>query len=215
MSNSVIIAPAYFGNIQHFSILANADDILVDVHEHFVKQSYRTRCSIYGANGKLSLYLPMEKRSERTPLKDVKISYAENWQRLHWKSLETAYRSTPFFEYYEDDIIPFFEGQHYQFVVDLNEAVQQVLCELLELTPTFSNTEFYQKEHPGRIDYRAEIHPKHEDYIHPEYPQIFADRHGYIPNLSVLDLLFNLGSEAASYLRKLSLPISKLSSHGE
>lgn len=200
MKPTVIVAPTYFGNIYYYSVLANYGRVLMDVHEHFVKQSYRTRCTIYGANGKLNLILPLEKRTKRTPVKEIKISYEENWRKVHWKSLESAYRSSPYFEFYEDDIAPFFEKK-YDFLLDMNLDIQATLLDLLGIEPAIVQTESYEKEHPDADDFRDKIHPKTEAFTHDEYLQVFQEKYGFIGNLSVVDLLFNLGPEAGSFLK--------------
>jgi hypothetical protein len=189
----------YAGNIQYFLLLKQAKQPVFDKHEHYIKQTYRSRCSIYGANGKLDLIIPVEKGKQgHQAMKDVKISYQQDWQRLHWKSLESAYRSSPYFEYYEHKFVPFYEEKT-EYLADYNLKIHEVLCKLLEIDFNPAFTESYQTE--NIIDQRSFADPLIK--INAEfksYTQVFETRHGCIENLSVLDLLFNCGPEAGTFL---------------
>lgn len=171
-----------------------------------IKQTYRSRCDIYSPNGVLTLSIPLEKRDKRHVVKDVKISYDYDWQTLHWRSLESSYRRSPFFEYYEDDFRPFYEDRKDKFLVDFNEALQQEVLDLLKLKTNYTFTTSYQSEYPDADDFRNRIAPKaalsdDPDFQIQPYYQVFEPRHGFIPNLSVVDLLFNQGSKALEHIR--------------
>ncbi len=192
----------YAGNIQYFQLLMkHKDHILFDGNEHFVKQTYRNRTEIYGANGKLSLIIPLEKRRERTPMKKVKIAYHENWQKHHFKSLSSAYRSSPYFEYYEQDFAPFYTEKKYEYLVDFNMDFLQTIFRLLNDNIDVNYTAEY-KEVEG-LDLRSSLTPKTRltaGFDSVKYTQVFESKEGFIPNLSILDLLFNEGPNAISFL---------------
>ena len=197
-----LLPSVYIGNIEYYSILKNSDAITIEQHEHFVKQSFRNRARIYGANGALNLIVPRLKLGERTAMKDIKISYDSNWQKLHWKSIESAYRSSPFFEFYEDDLHPIFHKKH-DFLIDYNTELQQKLLSFLHINVDESRSKSYIAVDQIETDLRYAIHPKrtplYKRTFEP-YNQVFESKHGFIPNLSVIDLLFNEGPNSGSYL---------------
>ncbi|MCT4582811.1 MAG: WbqC family protein [Flavobacteriales bacterium] len=197
---SITLSSVYLGNIDYYTIINQNPEIIIDVKEHFQKQSYRNRSVIHGANGALNLIIPLAKRGIRTKMEAVKIDNSQRWQNLHWRSIQSAYRSSPYFEYYEDEILPFYE-EKYEVLVEFNEAIQNKIVELLDLDSQFLKTESYQKI--ATNDFRDLIHPKKEatsNYQEEEYTQVFSDRNGFIPNLSILDLLFNEGPNAINFL---------------
>jgi len=201
--DKVLILPAfYLPSIEYFSVLKTASDpILVEKHEHFPKQTYRNRAEIHSANGKLDLIVPVVKGSKvHTAMKDVKISYEFDWQRLHWLSLQTSYRSSAYFEFYEDELAPFYH-QKWDYLLDFNVEMLSVLLKLLKLNSTYSFTESYHAPSLIETDYRTSIHPKRESaYRTKPYFQVFEDRNGFIPNLSCIDLLCSQGPQSAAYL---------------
>lgn len=191
----VILGSHYTGNIAYYKALKNADEALIEINDHYEKQSYRNRAEIYGANGKLKLILPLERRGTRTPMKNIKLDNSQNWQKLHWRSLESAYRSSPYFEYYERHFEPFY-SQSYENLIDFNRDLFEKITTLLEIDTPVSYTEKYEKEYDGYEDLREIIHPKVDhpkNSIDFEYMQVFDMKYGFIPNLSILDLMFNEG----------------------
>lgn len=198
-----LIAPAfYLPPISYFSaIRAFGRPILIEQYEHFPKQTYRTRASIHSANGKLDLIVPVKKGSNgHTAMKDVRISYDANWQRLHWLSLQTSYRTSAFFEYYEDEFAPFYDKK-YDFLVDYNMELFELICRLLKLEVPWVRTTGYEAEYVGAIDLRTAIHPKKPLFRQTEpYFQVFASKNGFLDDLSIVDLLFNQGPQSKSYL---------------
>ena len=206
MSNKVILSTAYLPPVQYFTKLIKYDDILIEAHENFIKQTYRNRCNIYGANGLLALSIPVKKINTKTKIKDIVIDYDTNWPKMHWKSIESAYRSSAFFEFYADYLAPFYHKK-YQFLIDFNHDIIKMLAEQLEIDINFSYSEKYG--FPEKIpfdDFRDIIHPKKKrsdpDFKEKEYFQVFSDKQGFISNLSIIDLLFNTGPEALQYLKK-------------
>ena len=201
MNNTAILSTAYLGPIQYFQKLAAYPNVIIEHHEHFVKQTYRSRCDIYSPNGILTLSIPLEKRNKRQAVNEVKISYEYDWQKLHWRSLESCYRRSPFFEYFEDDLRPFYEERKETFLIDFNEAIQQEILSLLKLKTEYTFSTEFHKTYEGTDDFRTMISPKESTtsdpaFVSKPYTQVFETRHGFIPNLSVVDVLFNEGSRA-------------------
>lgn len=200
-----ILSSAYCAPIQWFQKLNRYDAVVIEQHDNFLKQTFRNRCVIATANGTQTLTIPVEKSDgDKCLMRDIRISDHGNWRRLHWNALATAYGDSPFFDYYADDLRPFYE-QRFAFLLDFNMQMTAKLCELLDITPNISLSEEYVKDvESGVDDFREVIRPKHPmpdaDFIPKPYYQVYAQRHGFIPNLSILDLLFNMGNEAVFYL---------------
>lgn len=200
---SPLIIPPYAGNIQYYSLFAHSKEVLLERNAHYVKQTYRNRCQILTANGVMNLTIPVEKVSGEKMLdKDVKISPTD-WQRVHWTAIESAYNNSPFFLYYEDDIRPMYEKK-YDFLLDFNLELQEKLVSLLGLTTEFKLTENYIDSYEN--DLREVLSPKYKgDYpnFNPEsYYQVFKEKYGFVENLSIYDLLFNMGNESILILNK-------------
>lgn len=195
---------AYLGQIEYYAILANSSKILLEQHESYIKQSYRNRCSIATANGIMNLTIPVEKHTKsKAIIKDVRISYHGNWNEQHWKSIESAYNSSPFFRYYEDELRAIY-NKRWIFLWDFNLALQQKALELLDVEPIIQCTDKYEKECPDPyIDLRDRIHPKNEMYLKglKPYYQVFINKHNFTPNLSIIDLLMNMGNESIMILK--------------
>ena len=207
--NAVLLSTTYFGPIQWYQKLYRADEAWIEQHEHFVKQTYRSRCIIATTQGTQALSIPSEHPTfnvQRSTfnvqrIKDIRISDHGNWRHLHWNALQSAYGESPFFEYYEDDLRPFFE-KRWTFLFDFNETIREKLCELLDISPVVRFTEKYVSDYAS--DYREAINPKHPapdpDFQPRRYYQVYEAKHGFLPNLSIVDLLFNMGPESVFYL---------------
>lgn len=181
----------------------------VDVGEHYVKRSYRNKCSILSANGVMALTVPLSRSSSddadltHAAMMDLKVSYDDNWRHVHWQSLVSAYNMSPFFEYYEDDIKPLFERK-FDYLVDLNAEAMDIVNRLLMMDDvTINVSETYIPAQTVELDLRNQITPKThlDDFCQKEYYQVFSEKYGFQPNLSILDLLFNLGPESRVVLR--------------
>ena len=205
---NILIHPTYFPNIAHFVAIAKADSVTFEIDDNFVKQTYRNRTYIYAANGKLALNIPViHSQKNRQKYRDVKIFNEENWQSLHWKSLLSAYRTSPFFEFYEDELQPLFQTKA-DYILDFNLKCFEAICDCLQLELNTSKTKTYQKIVEGTTDLRHLVNAKKEQPQPFEtYTQVFSNKHGFLPNLSVLDLLFNEGPNALNYLESQTLTI--------
>lgn len=202
----VLIHPTYFPNIAHFAAIVEADSICFEMEDNFQKQTYRNRAYIYGSNGKLSLNIPViHTQKERQKYRDVKIYNAEKWQLIHWKSLESAYRTSPFFEFYEDEIAPLFKTKA-EFLLDFNMQCLEAIYDCLQIELNSSETNVYEKTVIDKLDMRNLVNAKKEKTKTFEpYTQVFNDKHGFISNLSILDLLFCEGPNTINYLQNQSL----------
>ena len=202
-----LIHPAYFPSILSFSLMTSGNKVLFEVSDFYEKQTYRNRMYIQSANAKqmLSVQVKHIHSDGKQLYKDVQISNDFDWQKLHWRSLETAYRTSPYFEFYEDDLKILFEKK-YKFLVDLNLESIKVVNDLLELEMPYELTKNYQKHYENTTDLRFLKNAKKELIIvnkFPQYTQMFLDRHEFMPNLSILDLLFMEGPNALSYLDQI------------
>ena len=237
--NTVLLQTTYFGPIQWYQKLYRYDHVLIEQYDSYQKQTFRNRCVIATANGLQALTVPVEHpsplTSNKSPIpsggagggllvKDLRISDHNQWRRIHWNALQSAYSESPFFEYYADDIRPFFE-QKYDFLIDFNEAIRQKMCELIDIHPHVEYTQTFLPPNPPTslpnlpslregtgvgfpspqtLDLRSVISAKHPlpdaDFESKPYWQVFQQKHGFQPNLSILDLLFNQGPESIFYL---------------
>lgn len=204
MIRKTILPVCYLPPLSWFRayLSGQGEEILLEKHEHFPKQTYRNRCHIHSPNGLLALTVPIQHGSgQHSSVKDIRISRHQPWQKTHWRSLEAAYRSSAFFEFFEDELARFYE-QDFRFLFDLNEQLLTQLMQWMKITPRHGFTEFYEKDPgPEVLDLRETIHPKKPSYtsVQPYY-QVFEDRNGFLPDLSVIDLLFNHGSRAAAMI---------------
>jgi hypothetical protein len=202
IEKGAVLPMFYLPPVDYFSKLNSYNpDFLIEKHEHFPKQTYRNRTNIYSPDGILTLVVPVAKGSKlHTPVKDVKISYDFNWQRLHWMSLQACYRRSAYFEYYEDDFAPFYEIKE-AFLFDYNGKFLQILLKLLKIKASINFTGSYEAEYNNIADFRQNIHPKKTTLLDQKpYFQVFEERHGFMKNLSIVDLLFNQGPQSLNYL---------------
>jgi len=202
----LLLSTAYFAPIQYYSKLLQCDLVVIERHENFNKQSYRNRCTIYSANGLLDLVVPIVKPDKsKILITEVEISYDTLWQKQHFKAIESAYRRSPFYEYYMDDLMVFFNTP-YRYLYELNMQIIRKICDLIKIPFRLQESQFYIKPGEGITDQRNNIHPKvnrqHADpaFVPPRYTQVFSGKLGFKPNLSILDLLFNTGPEAKELL---------------
>lgn len=204
----ILLHPAYFGPIAQFVVMAQASEVIFENEDNYQKQTYRNRMYIYGANGKLNLNIPIKHTGNKTQhqkYKDVRIENDFRWQDQHWKSLQAAYRTSPFFEFYEDDFAPLY-GKKYDFLIDFNYDCLQIAMESLQLELSFEKTTKYERDPDGLRDARSLVNAKTGKT--PElksYTQVFENKYGHIPNLSIVDLIFNEGPNSLNYLKQQEL----------
>lgn len=199
---NILIHLSYFPSISHFVAIAQSDLVTFETDDNFQKQTNRNRMYIYSPNGIQLLNIPIKHtKLGHQKTKDIKIETAFDWQKQHFKSLEAAYRSSPFFEYFEDDIAPIFEKKH-EFLMDLNMETMAVVSKCLGLEFDYNETSEYFHEVSDKTDLRHLVNGKKDTNVFEPYTQVFGEKHGYINNLSILDLLFNEGRYALDYLKK-------------
>ena len=206
-----LLHPAYIPNIRTISILAQ-QEVMWEVEDNFQKQTYRNRAYICADRGKLMLNIPIQhvgKDQGRQKYKDIRIDHSENWQRQHWRTLQTAYRTSPFFEYYEDEIAPLYEEVP-EFLLDFNLKSIAIICDCLQITMPKEKSSSYETQPSNTLDLRSlvDAKKKYQQPLEP-YTQVFGDRHGFLENMSILDLLFNEGTNALSYLKKVEVKTQK------
>ncbi len=195
----MILATSYFPPISYVAKFFG-NDVIIDIHEHYIKQTYRNRCEILAANGSLFLSVPVSKGSLHKPCsKDILIDYSKPWQKIHWRSIESAYNNSPFFLYYKDQVEECVFSNH-KFVSDLNQQILEMIFKQLQLKIDVRYSENYID--PGTDDdFRNSISPKNKSGIgFSFYQQVFSEKHGFQSDLSILDLLFNMGPDAKEYL---------------
>ena len=203
---NILLHPTYFPSVAHFVAMLQADKITFEVEDNFQKQTNRNRTYIYSPQGKQLLNIPVKHLGSvpHQKTKEIQIDYSENWQKIHYKSLEMAYRSSPFFEYFEDDLMPLFKNKT-KFLIDYNFELFEILQSCLGTSLVFDKTVEYIKQPENITDFRYLADGKKVSYNFEPYTQVFEDKHGFLSNLSVLDLLFNEGRYAVDYLKSQEL----------
>jgi len=192
---------SYLGPVAYYSAILQSEEIFIETKEHFIKQSFRNRCTIMGANSTQTLTIPKERKSsDKTLISDISISNQDNWQKSHWQSIVSAYNSSPFFEYYKDELLPFYNRKH-NTLFDFNLKLTKTILELMQVEKKLNLTSKFQKE-CNDLDLRSsKFILKNQE----KYQQVFCEKYSFIPNLSILDVLFNLGPETTSYLERQSI----------
>lgn len=212
---NIYLSSAYLAPIQYYAKFLAADRILIEQHDNYIKQTYRNRCTIVSANGQIPLSIPVEHASgEKVRMKDIRISEHGNWQHMHWNTIVSAYNSTPFFEYYQDDFYPFYH-KRYSFLFDFNEELRNLILQLLNISlPDIVYTETYQTEFSAEeLDLRETIHPKKDwtmldtRFRSVPYYQVFGQKYGFVGNMSIIDLLFNMGNESQLILAQSNVAL--------
>ena len=197
--NASLLSLHYLPNVQWFKNYLDAENVWIEQHENFVKSTGRNRCYIAGANGKQILTIPlMGGRDHHRKYTETRISYQSNWQDNHWQSTKSAYGSAPYFEFYAHIFQNFYERQP-EFLYDFNLNLLRAVLKALKIKKEFELTADYQKSPEGVLDLRQY---RHSPAPLPRYYQVFDDRQGFTPNLSIIDLIFNLGPGSLSYLTK-------------
>lgn len=199
----MVLPCCYLAPVSHYSAYFRSDEVRLEVCDHFTKQTLRNRCWIDSPAGPLALTIPVVKTEGKTAMRDVRISDHGNWRHQHWVALESSYRQSPFFEYYADDFAPFYEKK-WEFLADFNEELMALVASLLDIQKPVSRTTSYEQSFsfddeglrggaPLKEGIREGLEPR-------PYYQVFASRHGFLPDLSIVDLLFNQGPEGVLWL---------------
>lgn len=209
--HKLLLHPAYFGPVSQYAAMIKAEKVVFENEDNYQKQTYRNRMYIYGANGKLSLNVPIRhtgNKSNHQKYRDVRIENDFPWQKQHWRSLETVYRSSPFFEFYEDDFKPLYD-ENFEFLIDFNYKCFEMAQESLQVEINFEKTTEYFLNPEGMVNGRSLINAKNSKPVIIEpYTQVFQEKFGFLNDLSIVDLLFNEGPNAVNYLKnqKVLLP---------
>ncbi|SNA81936.1 WbqC family protein [Flavobacterium psychrophilum] len=198
---NILLHPTYFPSISHFVAMAKATTVTLEMEDNFQKQTNRNRMYLYSPNGIFMLNIPVKNSNSKQMTKDVKLETSFDWQKQHFKTLEASYRNSPFFEYYEDELMPIFTKKH-TFLMDLNIETIEIVSKCLKLDFTPQKTIEYFHEVNGLDDFRVLANGKKDTNTFSSYTQVFQEKQGFINNLSILDLLFNEGRFALDYLKK-------------
>lgn len=200
----ILLPIFYLPPVSWFSVFLHHDsEVVFEQYENFPKQTYRNRANIYGANGKLSLIIPIHHNGKRA-MKDIEISYSENWQHLHWKSIKNAYQSSPYFEFYEDHLKQIFDSEE-KSLIKFNLRALEIILKLLKTEKAYSLNDEYARN-PAEINYREKFSAKQpSEFEMDEYYQTFSDKLGFLADLSILDLLCNKGPESLTYIQNIKL----------
>lgn len=209
MNPEAILTTAYLPPIQYISKFFLYNKIYLEAQENFQKQSYRNRCTIFGANGPQVLSIPVQiNPGKKSKIKEVKIDYSKNWQKNHWKSITSAYNRSPFFEFYQDEFYPLYHGKKEVYLFDFNQKLLDIITQHIHSNAAIVQTKQYNKSYSEIDDYRTSIHPKKrmqipDLYFQPTtYIQVFSTKHVFVPNLSIIDLLCNEGPESTIIMQK-------------
>ncbi len=206
----IYLSSAYLAPVEYYAKLISHERVFIESSDNYIKQTYRNRCSIVAANGIMPLSIPIEKpQTSKCLMRDIRIAEHGNWRHLHWNSIVSAYNSTPFFEYYQDELHPFYEKK-FDFLFDFNEQLRELICLWIGIdTSHICCTHDFKMEFAGNeLDFREIIHPKKDcqsldpDFQVQPYYQVFSGKLGFIPNQSIVDLVFNMGNESILVLEK-------------
>jgi hypothetical protein len=201
MKGKILVSTAYLPPIEYLTVISRSDEILVEREENYLKQTYRNRCYILSAHGPQLLSVPVYLGSiHKTLIKDIRIDYSKRWQQVHLRALTASYNSSPYFEFYFENIEKIISKNH-EFIIDMNMELTEVLLKFLKLGNKISWTTVFEPEGNCESDFRYNISPKKEPLFPvKEYYQVFSNSGIFYPRLSILDLIFNMGPEAGKYL---------------
>jgi len=203
----VIFSTEYLPPVEFFIFASKTDELIIEACENFIKQTYRNRCCIYSANGKLSLSIPLDHcRRQQLPIKEVKIDYSMPWHKMHWRAITAGYNKSAYFLYYRDNFEKFFSG-NYKWLIEFNHDIIIECLKLIKLNTKIAYSDSFLKSYEAG-DLRMKINPKNNSEIDfPSYTQVFDEKYGFISNLSIIDLLFNCGPDSREYIKNTALKL--------
>jgi hypothetical protein len=191
---SILLPTAYLPPITYLVECLHSVRVSIEAFETYKKQTCRNHCEIYGPNGRQKLSVPVIKvNGNHTLTKDIRISYCQDWQKIHWRSIETAYNNSPFFLYYREHLEPFYIKK-FDFLLDFNTGLLEVIFLIFRIEKEINFTDHFEK-----------LSADHNTFLFQHYTQVFENRSGFLPDLSIIDLIFNLGPDAAEYIDKCYL----------
>ena len=201
MAGKILISSAYLPPVEYFFHIGHADEVFIEREENYLKQTYRNRCYILSAHGPQILSIPVYLGSlHKTPVKDIRIDYSKRWQQVHLGAIEASYRSSPYFEFYFEELEKIIL-KNYEFLIDLNTCLTELLLAIVDLSRKVSYTAFFEPAEVADYDYRYKIAPKKEsNYIGKKYNKVFDCGQNFIAGISIIDLVFNMGPDSANYL---------------
>jgi hypothetical protein len=201
MAGKILISTAYLPPVEYFSLVSDAEEIITEKEENYIKQTYRNRCYILSAHGPQPLSVPVFLGSiHKTPVKDIRIDYSKRWQQVHLRAMTASYNSSPYFKFYYEGIEKVISGDH-EFLLDLNMELTEVILEMLNIKKRLSYATYFEPVGDKVYDYRYKITPKKKSaFTQKKYIQVFETGEGFVPHLSIIDLIFNTGPEACDYL---------------
>jgi hypothetical protein len=201
MERKILISTAYLPPVEFFSQISGADEIFVEKEENYLKQTYRNRCYILSAHGPQLLSVPVYLGSlHKTPVKEIRIDYSKRWQQVHLRAMTASYNASPYFEFYFENFERIISKNH-EFLLDLNMALLESALEILKIKKRLSYTTYFEPTGDNTNDFRYKITPKKESAVAAiKYLQVFDNGGGFVPHLSIIDLIFNMGPEAGDYL---------------
>lgn len=209
---NVLLVTSYWPNLHYFFYVLNASIINIEQFDNYSKQSYRNRTQILSANGILNLSIPIKKNKSEKVINSIEISYKEDWQKNHWRAITSAYKNSPYFDFFEEDLKVFYSNK-YNLLIDYNTDQLKFIIKVLKQKKNIQLTKQYERNPDSVIDLRTIIHPKHSyssdkllaNKLDQSYYQTFENKISFTPNLSILDLLFNKGLHTIDYLKSIDL----------
>lgn len=198
-SDTVLLSTAYLPNLEYLTQVIKHNTIVLEKYEHFVKQTYRNRCEVLTSNGRMTLSIPLIKQADKEIISDKRISYAEKWQQQHWRTITSAYKNSPYFEFFEDELKPFYETKH-EFLFDFNTQLLQTVLHILRIKKQIQFTTQFEKTPNDVRDMRMLSDGIQKDGLtQSSYYQVFSDKYEFTSNLSCLDAVFNLGLKTIDF----------------
>jgi hypothetical protein len=201
MAGNILVSTAYLPPVEYFSLISIAGKIFIEREENYLKQTYRNRCYILSANGTQLLSVPVYLGSlHKTRLKDIRIDYSKRWQQVHLRAMTSSYNAAPYFQFYFDRFEKIILKKH-EFLIELNTELTELVLEILKIKKSIFYTTDFEPAAGKENDFRYKISPKyHSDYVIKEYFQIFDTDNRFLPSLSIIDLVFNMGPGSVDYL---------------